>query len=334
MNLTIWTGGVAKSVAASDGDTVLEAALAAGVRFPFGCQSGECGVCKCELVEGVDFDLRSHTPTALSERERARGKILACCAVIKGSITVRLAHQDVVDQHVLPCRVTAVEQVTGDVAVFKLLPEYGRSLSFKAGQFVQLRLPNGAERAYSMANRPDETLLEFHVRRWAGGAASEYIHRTLAVGDSVQVKGPKGDAWYRDEHPGPILAIAGGTGIAPITSIVRTAVARDPRRPIHLYFGVRRPEDFYGVEVFEAMAGRHPNVRFVPVAEFAAGGRYRKGLVTDAVAEDFGGFESGRIYMAGPPAMIAAGRDLAARFGVDDHYCHADSFVNTSGMAA
>jgi CDP-4-dehydro-6-deoxyglucose reductase/ferredoxin-NAD(P)+ reductase (naphthalene dioxygenase ferredoxin-specific) len=327
MTLTIWTGGRALEIAARDGETILEAALAAGIRFPFGCRSGECGVCKCELVAGPSLEMRAQASLALSPREMARGRILACCAVLRGPTAIRLAHQDVVDQHALSCRVVAIDHPTEDVAVLRVQPELGRSLPFKAGQFARICLADGAERAYSMANRPDEQVLEFHVRRWPDGAVSGPIHDVLAAGDRLVVKGPFGDAWLRADHPGPILAIAAGTGLAPVKSIVRTALALDGRRRIDVYFGVRRWQQFYDLEDFRWLAKTHPNVRFVPVAEQGDGRAWRTGRVIDRVAEDVVAFAGGKLYIAGPPAMVQAGMALADRLGIGAPDRHFDAFA-------
>jgi CDP-4-dehydro-6-deoxyglucose reductase/ferredoxin-NAD(P)+ reductase (naphthalene dioxygenase ferredoxin-specific) len=334
MTLTIWTGGDAVEIAARDGETILDAALAAGIRFPYGCRSGECGVCKCELVAGPTLEMRPQASLALSPREKARGRILACCAVLRGAAEIRLAHQDVVDQHALSCRVVAIDHPTAEVAVLKVLPELGRSLPFKAGQFARIRLADGAERAYSMASRPDEPILEFHVRRWPAGAVSGPIHDSLAVGDRLVVKGPFGDAWLRADHPGPILAIAAGTGLAPIKSIVRTALAQDGQRRIHVYFGVRRGRQFYDLDDFRRLAATYPNVRFVAVAELADGPVGRSGLVIDQVAEDVVAFAGGKLYIAGPPAMVQAGLALADRLGIGAPDRHFDAFVPATDAAA
>lgn len=124
-----------------------------------------------------------------------------------------------------------------------------------------------------------------------GGAATQHIHALLKLGDLVLVEGPFGAAYLREQHTGPILCVAGGSGLAPIKAIVEAAIAHGMKQPIHIYFGARGARDLYLVDHFEGLAQRHPNLTFTPVLSDApVGARWRTGSVTDAVAKDHAGF--------------------------------------------
>lgn len=158
-----------------------------------------------------------------------------------------------------------------------------------------------------MANPADSDELEFHVRWIADGAASGRVATALAPDGEVSVEGPHGTSFLREKHAGPIVAIAGGSGLAPIKSIVETALARGLRQPVHIYHGVRMARDLYFDGHFEALAERHANVTFTLVlSEAKATDRRRTGWVTDAVGQDLADLDGWKAYAAGPPAMVDA----------------------------
>jgi naphthalene 1,2-dioxygenase ferredoxin reductase component len=218
---------------AIEGETILESLHQAGVAFPHNCQSGNCGACKCELVSGDVLELPC-SEYALSEDERARGLILACRTQVWGDCAVRALDDGEVVLHpsrVMRCRVVDLTDLTHDIKRIGLSIESGGPFLFTAGQHAQLKFgPGIPERAYSMANRPDQSQLEFHVRLVPRGQASGYVFTNLHVGAQIAVSGPHGTAHLRENHRGPIIAVAGGSGMAPIKSIVETALQNDPSR--------------------------------------------------------------------------------------------------------
>jgi CDP-4-dehydro-6-deoxyglucose reductase/ferredoxin-NAD(P)+ reductase (naphthalene dioxygenase ferredoxin-specific) len=185
-----------------------------------------------------------------------------------------------------------------------------------------------------MANRPDEPVLEFHVRHAGDALASRYVFERLRLGEAVRLRGPFGDAYLRDRHGGPIIAVAGGSGLAPMKSIVATAPAKGLRQPIHLYFGARDEPDVYLEDFFCALAAAHPNFRFVPVlSEPSPSSNRRRGLVTDALAADFRGLSGSKAYLAGPPPMVEAAIATLRCLGVAARDIHADPFYTEKEKA-
>ena len=186
-----------------------------------------------------------------------------------------------------------------------------------------------------MANWPGDPELEFHIRRVPGGAATERIHGRISVGDRVRVEGPFGSSYLREKHAGPILCVAGGSGLAPIKSIVETALADGMRQPIHIYFGVRTARDLYLSDHFERLEARHTNVTFTPILSQAPHQRaWRSGLVTEAVAQDLKDLDGWKAYVAGPPAMVEAAMQVTSERGLRAADLHADIFFTPEEVAA
>lgn len=235
----------------------------------------------------------------------------------------------------LECRVSGFEDATHDIRIVRLETLRGGPLGFSAGQYASVRFADMPARDYSMANRPDEPALELHIRRMNEAGASFHVARALRLGEPVVVEGPYGDAWLRLDHPGAILAIAGGSGLAPIKSIVDTALAAGVERPIHLYFGAREERDIYLEGHFAHAAARHPDLRFEPILTDPAGPtRRRVGRLTDAVAADHSSFAGMKAYLAGPPAMVEAAAEMLRARGLPAADIHADPFYTDAEKAA
>ena len=228
----------------------------------------------------------------------------------------------------LACRVVDLIQATNDIRILHLAPPAGAQFDFRAGQYAKLGFGTLPPRDYSMANAPHEPLLEFHIRD-LGDGASRYAVRRLALGETVAVEGPLGDAYLRPDHPGPIIAVAGGSGLAPMKSIVEAALHLGLTQDIRLYFGVRTERDLYLVDHFDQLAARRSNFRFVPVvAEPLGASRWRTGVVGDAVLADIPDLSASKTYLAGPPPMVeAAIAQLRAR-GLPTADIHADPFYS------
>jgi len=228
----------------------------------------------------------------------------------------------------LATRVAAIEDATHDVRILRLAVAGGAPFPFKAGQYARLVFGDLPPRDYSMASRPDEKLLEFHIRN-VGDGASGYVAHRLMPGETVGIEGPLGEAHLRAEHAGPIIAIAGGSGLAPIKSIVETALAKPRNHPVQLYFGARDERDIYLERRLRGLEAAHALFRFVPVlSEPSQPTARRQGLVGDAVAADFHSFAGTKAYLAGPPAMVEAAIEMLIARGLSPSDIHADPFYS------
>jgi ferredoxin-NAD(P)+ reductase (naphthalene dioxygenase ferredoxin-specific) len=221
--------------------------------------------------------------------------------------------------------VAGIEAMSHDIRRLRL--STSKPLAYSPGQYSQLQFTPDHLRPYSMAGLPGGNELEFHVRLMPQGRVTGYIEHTLKVGDAVRVSGPLGTAYLRRKHEGPMLCVAGSTGLAPILSIVRGAVAEDMENPIHLYFGVRSPRDIYGLAWLEQLRNEHAHLHVhVVVASGADPRKHRAGLVTDAIEADLKDLTGWRAYLCGSPPMVEAATLLTKRLGLPPERIHADAF--------
>jgi naphthalene 1,2-dioxygenase ferredoxin reductase component len=321
-----------QSAPALAGETILESLLQAGLAFPHNCQSGNCGACKCELIEGDTLEL-PYSEYALSAEERSRNLILACRTQVCGDCSVRPLDADEMVLHpsrVMRCRVVDIRELTHDIRGLELAIESGGPYGFSAGQHARLKFgPGIPERSYSMAGRPEQSTLEFHVRQVPRGQASGYVFTNLRVGAEAVVSGPLGNAYWRETHRGPMLAIAGGSGMAPIKSIIETALLDDPARTIHCYFGVREERDVYLESQLVELGRQHPNLHVQIVLSQPNGPTPRRtGTVAEAVAKDFVLLDGFKAYVAGPPAMVETTHTKLQSIGLATRDIHADAFYS------
>jgi CDP-4-dehydro-6-deoxyglucose reductase/ferredoxin-NAD(P)+ reductase (naphthalene dioxygenase ferredoxin-specific) len=333
LSATVTVADLNQAVPAEEGQTVLDALLGSGVAFPYSCQAGNCGTCRCELISGEIMELE-YSEHALSAQDRSRGIVLACRSQVWGDVVVRRLDAEELIVHpsrVMRCKVASMTLLTHDILQLRMDIVSGGPFTFSAGQFASLEFPvaPGAVRDYSMANRPDETTLEFHIRVMPGAASvSRRVAANLRIGDTVKVSGPLGTSYLRAQHAGPMLCIAGGSGLAPIKSIVETALRSSFDRPVHLYFGVRGERDVYFERDLAQWSERYPAIRsHIVLSDAAAAGSSRRhGFVTDAVAADFGDFRGFKAYFAGPPPMVDAATALVISRGIETRDIHADAF--------
>jgi len=178
-----------------------------------------------------------------------------------------------------------------------------------------------------MASLCTDEELVFHIRRVPDGRVSSYVFDELKPGDSVRVSGPLGTAYLRNQHQGPMLCVAGGTGLAPILSIVRGAIDAGMDNPIYLYFGVRSPDDIYGLDELKLLQSSNTNLKLqvvVTTDEHDSG--LRTGLVTEAIAQDLADFSGWRAYVCGAPPMVEATAALIKQRGIEPQHVYADAF--------
>ncbi len=303
----------------------------AGVGFGYSCQAGNCGSCKCELVSGEVTELE-YSEHALAPSERARGLVLACRSQVWSDITVRKLPEEEFFVHpsrVLSCLAESLDRLTPDTWRLRLRVVAGGPFDFSPGQYAALEFPfaPGRARPYSIASRPDEPLLEFHVRESVSGVSAS-IGERLAVGDPVRLSGPYGHAYLRRAQDVPVIAIAGGSGIAPMRAILSARHMEGACAPLHVYVGVRTERDVYGEAELQSFLGACAESRLHVVLSEPDGSTARRtGMVTDAVATDFASLADFVAYVAGPPAMVEAAVRLLRLKGVSARHIHCDAFT-------
>jgi len=314
-----------RTVRVEAGGNLLEALLAAQVPMSHSCMAGRCGTCRCRLVDGEVLDGGQEQQRPLDSRE---DYILACRTFITEPCTIEIPEPDEIVVHparTIKATVTAIEDLTHDIKRLMLKP--AKPIEYSPGQYAQLQFTAEHSRPYSMAGLAGDGHFEFHVRLVPDGRVTGYISRALQIGDAVKLSGPLGSAYLRRKHEGPMLCVAGGTGLAPILSILRGAIAEGMRNPVHVYLGVRSPQDVYGLAWLQALQRGHAAIRVhVVVTSGGDPARHRCGMVTDAIESDFEDLTGFRAYLCGSPPMVEAATLLARRKGIDPRHVHADAF--------
>ena len=314
--------------------SVLEAALAAGLNLPHSCRSGHCASCRARLLSG-EIHYPNGRTAGLTAAEADAGYVLLCQARPRSDLRVEarvVANVSEAEIKTLPCRIARMERLAPDVMqVFLRLPAV-EPLQFRAGQYLDVLLDGGKRRSFSIASPPhDNGEIELHVRHVPGGGFTGALFDTLHAGALLRIEGPIGQFIYR-ESVAPALLIAGGTGFAPIKSILRHALERGPTtRALHLYWGARRSVDLYEERTVLDWVRQFPNLRFTAVlseagVDEAAAGHRRSGWVHDVVLADYPDLAAFDVYTAGPPAMIEAIRATFPARGLSEARLHFDSF--------
>jgi CDP-4-dehydro-6-deoxyglucose reductase, E3 len=291
---------------------LLEAANEAALNLPHSCKSGNCGACKARLVRGEVY-YPNGTPLSLSAPEIAAGLILLCQARARSDLcieTFEMRSADSARRKRLPCRIERTAPLSHDVMGLFLRLPIAEDFSFEAGQYIDILLPGGRRRSFSIASPPhDARPLELHVRRIAGGEFSDRLFHEDIQSALLSIEGPLGTFTYRPQPAAAprMLLIGGGTGIAPLLSILRHLIENGIERDMHLYWGVRSERDLYAQATLEQLSRRAASLAYVPVLSAATPAwRGRTGGVHEAALEGILDLEAVDVYAAGPPAMIAA----------------------------
>jgi CDP-4-dehydro-6-deoxyglucose reductase len=308
--------------------SLLDAALGASLNLPHSCKGGNCGSCRARLLQG-EIEYPNGRPLGLSEAEAADGFVLMCQARARSDLHLE-TYEITTPEHTLikrlPARIERAQPLSHDVMGLYLRLPAAEAFHFEAGQYIDIMLPGGRRRSFSIASPPhDSRLLELHVRKVEGGefSAPLFEHRPSAL---LNIEGPLGQFVYRD-RPAPMLLVGGGTGLAPLLSILRHIIENGIERDMRVYWGVRSERDLYAHAALEDLAARAASLSYVPVlSEPSPGWRGRRGWVHEAVLRDIDDMAEHDVYAAGPPAMIAAIRSEFSGRGVAANRLFFDSF--------
>jgi CDP-4-dehydro-6-deoxyglucose reductase, E3 len=318
-----------RTFAVAPDQSLLDAALAAGLNLPHSCKGGNCGACLARLLSG-DVDYPHGMPLGVSAGEAAEGMILLCQARARSDVALETfeivpAADSVIKR--LPARIERAVAVSHDVMQLFLRLPAAEEFAFEAGQYLDIMLSGGRRRSFSIASPPhDARPLELHVRRVPGGEFTDQLFHENARAALLNIEGPLGQFTYRPSAA-PMLLLGGGTGLAPLLSILRHVIHQGLEREVHLYWGVRAERDLYARAALEDLLARTPQVHYTPVlSEAAPDWRGRTGWVHAAALQDLIDLRAFDIYMAGPPAMIEAARRSFEAGGVPDAQVLFDSF--------
>ncbi|MFC5512102.1 CDP-6-deoxy-delta-3,4-glucoseen reductase [Massilia jejuensis] len=321
-------------------ETVLAAAIRAGVGLPYGCKNGACGSCKGKVVGGA-VTHKPHQGRALSEQEKLQGMSLFCCALPQGDVVIEareIGGSSDYPIRKMPSRVQSITRAAPDVAIVTLQLPANEALAYRAGQYVEFLLKDGKRRAYSIACAPTlERPLELHIRHLAGGLFTDHVFGAMKERDILRFEGPLGTFFLREESDKPIVLLASGTGFAPVKALVEHLMHLKSARPVRLYWGGRRPQDLYMDELCRAWTTTMPDFTYTPVVSDALpedGWSGRTGYVHAAVMQDIPDLSGYQVYACGAPVMVdAARKEYAAQCGLPPEEFFADAFTTEADLA-
>ncbi|MBT9495174.1 MAG: CDP-6-deoxy-delta-3,4-glucoseen reductase [Paucibacter sp.] len=323
-------------------ETILSAAIRAGVGLPYGCRDGACGSCKSRLLDGRVIH-GAHQAKTLTETEEAAGFVLTCCATPQTDCelearTVPGAGEFPILK--LPSRVASLEKPTTDVAILRLQLPATQNFQFHAGQYVEFILRDGARRSYSMANAPHSLpgFIELHIRHMAGGKFTDHVFGAMKEKDILRMEGPFGSFFLREDSDKPIILLGSGTGFAPLKAIIERIQHLGLTRPTTLYWGCRSKADLYLHDWAVQAAANTPGLSYIPVLSDAKpedGWTGRSGFVHQAVMADLPDLSGHQVYACGAPVMVdSAKADFTAKCGLPADEFYADSFTSEADKQA
>lgn len=325
--------GVTRVIQCDDDEKVTDAAFRQKINLPMDCRDGVCGTCKC-FVEKGEYELEFYMDEAMSDEEAEQGFALTCQMTPESDCVVRVPVPSAA------CK-TAPEAVEGEVlgvdtlseTSFGLRVKLAKPVSFLPGQYVNVTVPGtGKHRSYSFSSAPGADEATFLIRNLPGGVMSSYLGERAKAGDSVTLTGPMG-AFYLRPIERAQLWLAGGTGLAPLLSMLEQAAEQGTDHPIVLYYAVTRAADLVELDRVQELAAKIGNVTVITILAAEEDAHERKGFVTDHVtAEDLNGGDCD-VYLCGPPPMVDAVRGHFGKLGVEPANFYFEKFNPTEAEA-
>jgi len=309
-------------------DSLLEAALRAGLALDYGCSAGSCGKCKAKVLSG-EVQKTRHSDYVLSAAEKSAGVVLMCCntAAVDLVIEAREAHgaADMPLQNI-EAKVKSVGAIAGEMRLLHLQTPRSNRLRFLAGQSVSLELAGGERASCPVASCPcDDRNLQFHVRRRAGDAFAERVFEGLAAAESVRIEGPRGSFVLDEESSRPLVFIAGDAGFAPIKSLIEHAMALEAAESLSLYWIASARSGHYLDNLCRSWSDALDDFHYVPFTLEQAWSPEAVERSLAQVLQRQPGLEGCDVYVAGPEALANAAEYLLLDRGLP----RAQLFVNT-----
>jgi benzoate/toluate 1,2-dioxygenase reductase component len=329
--------GATHFIECNEGEKVLDAAYRSKVNLPMDCSDGVCGTCKCRCEQG-DYQLDDdYLEDALSPDEAAEGQVLTCKMV---------AHSDCVIAVPVPssaCKVrpathsgtvSSVALASDSTIILRLKVDKPETLSFLPGQYVNIAVPgSGEHRSYSFSSKAGAEEASFLIRNVPDGLMSGWLTGAAEAGDLVTFVGPQGSFFLRAVER-PVVMLAGGTGLAPILSMLETLADEGTAQPVHLIYGVTKDGDLVEIDRIEALAERLPTFSWVSCVADPESGHPLKGYVTAHLQDEHLNAGDCDVYLCGPPPMVESVRKFFSEKGVTPAHFHYEKFSASEAISA
>jgi len=324
-----------KNLTVKGGQPLLKALTEQQIFIPSACGGrGSCGLCKVQVLKGGGQLLPTETPW-LSDEERKDNVRLSCQFKAKEDIAIRIPEELFLVKQ-FTTKVEKMRDLTHDIKEVTLSLQDPPEISAKAGQFIQFQVPEyeltdeEVYRAYSMSSAPsDSRHIELEIRLVPNGICTTYVHNYLKEGDTVLVNGPYGDFYLRDTDA-DIICIAGGSGMAPIKSILLDMTDKGISRKTRYFFGARTQDDLFLQDEMQRLEGVLPDFEFIPaLSEPKEGSNWdgETGLITDVVRRRAENAENAEAYLCGSPGMIDACIKVLTELGMPEEKIYYDKFA-------
>lgn len=304
--------GITRFIDCEEDETIADAAYQARINIPFDCRDGACGTCK-SFCDSGDFDEGEFIEDALSDEEFAEGYILTCQTKPYTDMVVQIATTSAAAKtgaSTLIGHIETLERLSESTVKFSVKIEERDKLNYLPGQYMNISVPNSDDhRSYSFSSGPSEDIVTFLVKLTRGGLMSEYLTDEAQVGDRLNLTGPMGSFFLR-EPLDPILLLAGGTGLAPVMSILEKLTEDELLDvPVRLIYGATFNHDLVELEKLDTFKDRLPDFDYFTVVSDPDEEHERKGFVTDHMdPEEHLHNGEADVYLCGPPPMVEAVR--------------------------
>ncbi|PCJ42972.1 MAG: hypothetical protein COA99_07995 [Moraxellaceae bacterium] len=311
-------------------ETILEAALAQGFRFPYGCDAGSCEVCSGTLTSG-SLHLKTKDIDVFAGDDNS-DDVLFCLAQPTSDCTIIM--EGVLAPGELPmiavsCQVVEVTPYASDTSEITLRLPAGKKITFHPGQYLMVILDEETHCAFSIGNTPNEERL---IKLYVGFANKDKnalrLRSRFVAGNMVKISLPHGNCYL--ENPtstAPLYLVAGSTGISQIKSITEQCIAENHPRQVFIYWGTRSSDELFLHDYFLQVASTHPNIQYTAVvSESDKQWQGRTGLVHQAMLDDGHDLTGAEIMLCGSPPMVYAVLDDLLAIGVQKHQVNSDVF--------
>ncbi|MGJ8454676.1 NADH:ubiquinone reductase (Na(+)-transporting) subunit F [Pseudothermotoga sp. U03pept] len=328
-----------KTMTVKGGAPLLFTLASQGIFIPSACGGrGSCGVCKVKVLS----DVGPYLPTEfayISKEQMKENVRLSCQVKVKKDIEIEIP-EELLYAKKFQAVVEKINNVTYDIKELTLKLIEPKTIDFKAGQYIQLSIPpygkinEVTQRAYSISSPPSENeRIQLLIRLVPGGAATTYVHNYMKEGEKVQFTGPFGEFYVR-ETDAVMICVAGGSGMAPLRSIIIDLYQKNVEREIWYFFGARAMKDLFYVDFFMELEKKRKNFHFIPALSSPdPQDRWNGeiGLITDVLDK----YLKGRIdqskpkegYLCGSPGMINACVQVMKNNGISEEKIYFDKFA-------